>query len=567
MHMARRFLAATAVFVVASMLQACGGGGDSVAPQVATIDSGCYATSTVAVITPVNPVVTGAGAVVVTGLAQYASVPNNSGPLDYANTINKPVRGAIVQAESSAGVVLSSNTTSDSGAYALNVPVNTPFLVRLRPALAKATGGATWSVAVRDNTVSGEPQQTVVTALTTTGTATSFAMPPMLAGSGWNGSAYTGARAAAPFAILDTIYSSMKLVTSVQANAQFPPLTVYWSPKNRPTKGDYTLGEIGGTFFATAGTCADLQRAIFVLGAEGVDTDEYDSGVVAHEYGHYLQSAFSTNHSLGGAHGANNKLDMTLAFSEAWGNAFSSMARGNPIYADSKGKAQGFGFTVNLASLPGTSAVSRGWYGEDSLGASLYNLFTGQGFAPIWAALSGPMKTSQDALATIFSFAEAVRGASVSAGNTLNSLLVTQNIFTGSTANQWGQGETNNGGNAANLPVYNTLTLGSEAPSCFTTANLTGTSINKLGAVKYFRVNLPGAGLRTIRSNFPQGGHDIDFEVFQKGVLRGEAQSDNPTTESGSVYLAAGEAVIRVVDFNVATASSAVETCATIRID
>jgi Fungalysin metallopeptidase (M36) len=562
------------------LLQACGGEGAAVAANSTSIDTGCYATSTVATITPVSPIVAGTGTVVVTGVALYASVPNNTvtgalvaGALDYSNITSKPVRAATVQAESAAGVVLASNVTSDLGAYTLNVPVNTTFYIRLRPELLKASTGATWSVAVRDNTLSGEPQQTVLTASTTTGTALSLAMPNIVAGSGWDATsnAYTGARAAAPFAILDTIYSGMKLVTSVKPTTQFPALTVYWSPKNRRTSGDYTLGEIGNTFFGTAGTCTNPLRAIFVLGKEGLDTDEYDSGVVAHEYGHYLQSAFSTNHSLGGAHSSGDKLDMTLAFSEGWGNAFSSMARSNPIYTDSNGPGQTSGFAINLASLPGTTAVSRGWYSEDSVGASLYSLFAGssattaQGFGSIWAALTGPMKTSQNGLATIFSFSEAVRSASVTVGSALNSLLTTQNIATGATADQWGVGETNNGGNAANLPVYTVLTLGSEATVCFSNANLTGASVNKLGAAKYFRVSLPGAGMRTVRSNFAQGGHNIDFEVFQKGVLRGEAQTYNAGSEIGSLYLAAGEAVIRLVDNNVATASAT--TCATIRID
>jgi hypothetical protein len=574
MPKAARLITTTVVFAVLSLLEACGGGGsDAVAPAAqSSIDTGCFVTSTVAPITPAAPFVTGIGSVVVNGTALFASVPNNNsnGALNYAVPVNKPVRGATVQALDASGTVLASAATSDTGSYALSVPSNTTFTLRLRAELMKATGPANWSVAVRDNT-SGNALWTLDSAAVFSGTTS--LQKSLTAASGWNGSSYNATttpgnpRAAGPFAILDTIYDSMKLVTTAQATTQFPPLTVFWSPNNQPASGDRSLGEISGTFFTTTGTCTDLQRAIYVLGKENVDTDEYDSGVVAHEYGHYLQSAFSTNHSLGGQHGSNDKLDMTLAFSEAWGNAFSSMARGNPIYADSSGSEQTLGFTINMATLPGATAASRGWYSEGSLNASLYNLFTGQGFAPIWAALTGPMKTSQDAVASVFSFAEAVRGLSASVGNALNALLATQNIFTGSTANQWGQGETNNGGNAGNLPVYTTLALGVGVPSCFTGVNLRGTSINKLGTTKYYRVTLPSSGVRTITVNFPTGGHDIDFEVFQKGVLRGQALSDNPTTEFGSLNLAAGEVVIRALDFNAATASVATADCATIRID
>jgi hypothetical protein len=567
-------LKATLGVATALVLQACGGGGDSAPANFAggsgaptgIVDTGCYATSTAAPITPVSPIIVGTGTVVVTGTALFAFVPNGpTGGLNYAGATDKPVRGATVQALSG-GIVLASTITSAQGAYSLNVPANTTFSIRLRPELINAAGPASWSVAVLDNTVAGTPPQVVDTAAVSSGPGPAI-QKSITAGSGWGSTSYVAPRAAAPFAILDTIYASMQLVTSVKPNAQFPPLTVFWSPNNQPALPfDLVRGDVGGTSFNTTGNCADLNRSMVVLGKDGVDTDEYDSSVVAHEYGHYLQSAFSTSHSLGGSHSFKDKLDMTLAFSEGWGNAFSSMARTNPIYADSSNAAQSGGFTLDLAAPP--TDARRGWYREDSVDTSLYALFLGQGFTPIWTALTGPMKTSQDALATIFSFADALRSAGNSA---LNSILAAQNILVGATPNQWGQGETNNGGDAGNLPIYTPLTLGVEATACFIGTNVRtypagDTPVNKLGAVKYFRATLPSAGVRTITSVFPQGGHDIDFEVFQKGVLRGEAGSDSPVSEVGSINLAAGEVVIRVSDFNAASVAPSAP-CATIRID
>jgi hypothetical protein len=574
MRMAFRLSGAAAVLVVASLLQGCGGGGGASiggpAGSGGSIDTGCFANSEAPAATPVSNLLVGTGSVVVSGTAQFASVPSNNvtGALNYAAIVNKPVRGATLEAES-AGVVLARTTTNDQGAYSLKVPANTIFNLRLRPELVNASSTATWNVVVRDNTVADKPQLSVVTNPTSSAGVTSMQLP-IVAGSGWNGSSYDpGKRAAAPFAILDTIYTGMKLVTSVQPSTKFPALTVYWSPKNLPADGDPTLGEIQSSHFSISGTCANPQRDIFVLGKEDVDTDEYDSSVVAHEYGHYLQSAFSTDHSLGGQHGTNEKVDMTLAFSEGWGNAFSSMARNDPIYADSSGAGQTFttSFTINMANPPGVNAISRGWYGEASVGTSLYAFFVSQGFAPTWNALTGPMKTSQDALATIFSFADAVRSVGNSA---LNGILTAQNIYTGPAANQWGQGETNNGGDASNLPIYRPLTLGAETQVCFITSNLRSYGVqipvNKLGTWRYFRISLPAAGTRTITSSFPTGGHDIDFQVFQKGALRGEAGSAAPTSEVGSLNLAAGETVIRVMDFNVASVAANAP-CATIRID
>jgi hypothetical protein len=552
------------------LLQACGGGsgGAATTTQIPSIDTGCLTAPAAVAITPAVVPHAIVGGVLVTGTALYASVPNNpqTGALNYAATVNKPIRGATVQAWSDANVLLASTTTSQTGTYALNVPANTMFQVRLLAELINTTGLAKWSVSVRDNTRQGG-LWVLPDSLATSGSGPSV-QRSITAGSGWGTESYTGARNAAPFAILDTIYQSMQFVTTAKANTLFPLLNVYWSPNNR--SGSFSnpaIGEIPTSYFDVTGNCANPDRSIYVLGQDGVDTDEYDTSVVAHEYGHYLQSAFSTDHSTGGHHSSFQKLDMSLAFSEGWGNAWSSMVRGDPIYSDSSGSGQTGGFTISMAISP--NDANRGWYREDSLETGLYALFVNQGFVPIWTALTGPMKVSQDALATIFSFAEAVRSAGNTAVNsTLNNLLFAQKIFTGATANQWGLGETNNGGSAANLPIYSTLTLGAESVSCFSPANLTpDASVNKLGAVKYFRVNLPGAGMRTVRSNFAQGGHDIDFEVFQKGVLRGAALSDSLTTETGTLYLAAGEAVIRLVDYNVASASTATSTCATIRID
>jgi hypothetical protein len=562
-------LKAVAVLAIAVVLQACGGGGGGVA-TIAPVTPGGGGVNAP---TPTTVVSGSTATVVLTGVASYASVPNNTATaaLNYAGTVNKPIRGATVQAISGT-TVLASAVTSDTGSYTLSVPGNTLVSIRVRAELIKTSAGPTWNVAVLDNTNSGA-LWVVESAPTTTGSADSTRS--FVAGSGWNTATQlynANSRAAAPFAILDTIYTSMKLVTTVQPAAVFPALAVFWSPNNKPTNGNVALGEIGTSYF-TQNSLGD--RAMYILGDEGVDTDEYDSSVIAHEYGHYLQSAFSTAHSTGGAHSSNNKLDMTLAFSEAWGNSFSSMARNSPIYADSALTGQASGFTMNLGSAP--VDANRGWYREDSIGSVLYGLFAGQGavtaqgFAPIWTALTGPMKTTQNALASIFSFTEAVTGAGNATVNTaLNTLRTAQNI---NGTDQWGATETiNNGGNAGNLPIYNTISaVGTPVQTCFITANLgASTSINKLGAVKYYRHTLSAAnaGTHTITANFA-AGRDIDFEVFQNRVLVASATGISlatTTSESASAALVAGEVIIRVRDYDTATPPVA-PNCATITIN
>jgi hypothetical protein len=551
MHVASRLLAATALCAAVGLLAACGGGGDSgtaaVAPSPSPSPSPSPAPSTPPA-PPAPPVPIVGPSVVVTGTATFASVPNNAatGALNYNAVSNKPVRGATIQAVSGS-TVLATTSSSEQGTYAFTLQANTPFFVRMRAELVNTSGPANWSVAVKDNTA-GNALWVVDGATASSGAVNS--VRSINAASGWNGVSYSGARAAGPFAILDTVYSGMKLVSSAQSSAQFPPLTMYWSPNNTTARGTLAIGEIGTSFFTTETLGSSVSRLIYILGKEGNDTDEYDSAVVAHEYGHYLQSAFSTNHSLGGSHSSFNKVDMTLAFSEGWGNAWSSMARNNSVYNDSFGVQQGRGVAYDLARVPADSAI--GWYREDSVDSSLYALFASQGFVPIWTALTGPMKTSHDAMATIFSFADAVRSAGNSAVTVaLNSLLGAQRIFAGSGANQWGFGEANNGGAVSNLPIYSSLTLGVSTQVCLNNTNITDTSVNKLGAIKYLRITLPQAGSRTVTATFPNGS-DIDFEIYQNRVLRAVGDSSVATSETQVVNFSAGEAVIRVYDANTA---------------
>ena len=515
MPSAYRWLAASLVVAAASFLQACGGGGDAATGGAntgtpAAPNSNANDGPSCAALVSAQPVIVAsvANSVTVTGTATFESVPNNpsNGALDYAASSSKPARGVTVQAISGA-TVLASATADAQGRYALAVPANTPYFLRLRAELINA---ATWNLTVKDNTA-GNALWVVDSPVASSGSASN--VRSINAGSGWNGVAYSAARAAGPFAMLDTLYAGMQLVSSVQPASRFPPLTLFWSPNNNSTRGSLVLGEIGTSFFSTKAECGEASRFIYILGLQDQDTDEYDSAVVAHEFGHYLQSAFSTNTSVGGPHGPGDKLDQTLAFSEGWGNAWSSMARSNPLYLDSSGSRQGPGASVNLDVAP-TDAM-RGWYREDSVDTILYQLFKGQGFAPVWTAMTGPMKT-QDALASIFSFAAAVRSAgSAAVTSAMDNLIAAQNILTGAAADQWGTGEINNGGNAGNLPVYNRLTLNSPVQTCFIASNLQGSTVNKLGSVKYYRMTLPSAGVRTFRASFPVG-RDIDFQVFQK---------------------------------------------------
>jgi hypothetical protein len=418
-----------------------------------------------------------------------------------------------------------------------------------------------------------EPLWAIDSATSNTGTTNS--VRSIAAPSGWNfaqtNPKYAATRPAAPFAILDTIYSGMQLVSSAQPTVNFPLLTVYWSPKNIAAGSDPTIGEIGTSSFGADISGTNVTRNMYILGFDGNDTDEYDPSVIAHEYGHYLQSAFSTTgHSAGGPHGNGDKLDMTVAFSEGWGNAWSSMARNDPVYNDSFGTQQASGGYYSLTDMP----TVQGWYSEGSVEYSLYKMYQQPtiGFAPIWAALTGPMKTSQNSLATIFSFAAAVRQAGDAVVTpAMNNILNSVNVYTGPLADQWGAGEINNGGDAGNLPVYNALPFNTAVATCFTSANVPAGQAplppNKLGALKYYRTTLTAAqaGSRTITARFATG-RDVDFDVFQNGNLIGRALSSVANSETQVINLTAGEVIIRVSDA-VQTALQTGTPCATLTIN
>jgi len=531
-------------------LAACGGGGGESAPIVS---------------------------VQVSGVARYESVPYlaadivgvaDAGSLNFAATTLKPIRGATVQAVSGT-TVLATATTSDTGSYVLDVPPNTSYKIRLLAELLKTSGAATWDVALYDNTNNGSLWAVEGTTATTTTTNT---VRNITADTGWSmtANAYTGFRAAGLFAILDTIYSGMTQIAAVQPGVSFPRLDVFWSPKNISTSTrNFALGQLGGKTFFTAITTNGVisERGMFILGAADNDSDEFDATVIAHEFGHYLQSVFSKTPSIGGEHTTGDKLDMTLAFGEGWGNAYSSILRNDPIYADSGPASQRRGFAFDITSTP----LTKGWYSEDSVSNVIYGLYKSQGFAPIWNAIKGPMNGIQDSLATIFSFADAVRSAAVAAVNaSLNTLLNAQSIFAGTGADQWGANETNNGGAAFNLPPYKTVALNMPTAAGCLTANMTLNNTNKLGAVSYYRISSIPAGAHTVTASF-NNGRDVNVEIFQKSNSIADGFNDTANSEVVPVNVpTTGEIVVRLTDYPVSTAtfniSASTPSCATVTV-
>lgn len=514
---------AGAALLVAVVLSACGGGG-----------GGGGGIPILPIAPAPGPVVPGQK-ITLSGQATYDAVPaTTNGGLDYAGTARKPIRGAVVEIVSDAGAVLASGATDAQGNYSIgDLPAGTSVQLRIKAQLLRTGTGPAWDASVRDNTAQGALYAAVTPAFTLAGPA---ATRNLHAPSGWNGTRYSSAQArvAAPFAILDTVYTAQAKVLSVAPATHFPPLLLYWSPDNAPADGDVRLGQIGTTHFNPQGS------AIFVLGREDSDTDEYDDSVIAHEWGHYYQAAFSRDDSIGGMHGRNDALDMRVAFSEGWGNGWAGIALDRRTYTDSNAAGQRGGLAFALDA----GATDRpGWYSEFSIQYLFWALHAQAGFAPIHETMIHPAFKAGTPLTSVHAFAQVLRAHAPAAGSQFDQLLGTQAIRPG--LDGFGTGETNEAGDPQVLPIYAQATVGVPAQACVSNAFDPYGEGNKLRGHAYLRFAAPAAGRYTVGVDNGSPGALPAFRLYRGALLAAVEGSDAPQA-AGSFDLAAGEHVLVV---------------------
>ncbi len=503
------------------------------------------------------------GNVTISGTVTYDRVPFSPGAntgLDFANAQPAPVRGATVEALTANGqTVLATTTTSATGAYSVTVAGNTELFIRVRAELVRA-GTPSWTVTVRDNTA-GSAIYTLDGSVFNAGAANSTRN--LAARTGWTaGVGYNAARAAAPFSILDAIYESQQLVLSADANAQFPELRVFWSTNNvpcSPAANDFCTGssaalgrgEIGTSFFVPGSP-----DRIFVLGRADIDTDEFDQHVIAHGWGHYYQDNFSRDDSLGGEHSTTERLDLRVAFSEGWGNAFAGMARADPVYRDSFDLGQTRGFAINVENNNNPNA---GWFNEGSIQSVFWDLYDtsnegidslGLGFAPLHAVMTGRIRTTP-AFTSVFPLLEGLRAARPADAAAINALAGAQLVST--TSDDFGNAETNNGLDVRNLPIYRAIAASQTVEVCSSVPTAAG-FYNKLGNRRFLRLAPSAAGTVTIRANYggAQGtaATDPDLVLYAAGVERARAEGAANGSETLTATVAAGTVyVLEVYEF------------------
>jgi len=483
--------------------------------------------------------------VTISGTVTYDRVPL-TGPadsLDFNDTQRLPVRRAPVEVLNATGGVITSTVTDESGNYSVTVNSNTDVRVTVSASTASTTGPV-WNVQVVDNT-SSDALYTLAGSLSSSGAASSTRS--LNAGSGWGTVSYTGTRAAAPFAILDDVYQSFLTFAAVDGAISFPDLQVYWSPNNVSADGDVTAGEINSSSYTRIGGTS----TILILGDAADDTDEFDSSVITHEFGHFFEDRLSRSDSIGGQHSLTDRLDPRVAFGEAWGNTFSSIVLDDPIYRDSGQPGTFSGFSFNLEN---NTHTNEGWFNEGAIQSVLYDVFDSNnesgdtisaGLGPFYTAFTSTQYINTSVFTSIFVFADILEDSASVPSAALRSMMSTQSI-TGTGIN--GAGETNAGGIASALPIYKALTVGGPAVQICSVDDA-GTS-NKLGVHSFLTFSLPTTGARTLTMTRTSGdtGRDPDFLVFSGDRLFGVADSSVANSETLMQVLAAGAYVIDAFD-------------------
>ncbi|MCZ2420253.1 MAG: hypothetical protein LC123_10480 [Burkholderiales bacterium] len=456
--------------------------------------------------------------VAIEGRVSYDFVPATLDQgLNYAETVARPARGVEVAAIADDGRELASTRAGADGGFTLSVPARTSVRLRAKARLYQAPGaGASWDFSIRDNTSIGYAQGNAALyavqgqAFDSGGQAT--LTQDLHAGSGWTGTGYGTARAAAPFAILDQFYSAIEKMRAVDPSVVFAPMTTFWSIHNRPARGEAALGEITTSHWQSEGDTSGL----YILGKEDVDTDEYDTGVIVHEWGHYFESRLSRSDSTGGPHGGGDLLDMRLAFGEAWGNALAGMVREDPLYIDTSDAGQAVsGLVMDLDAIP--AYEPRGWFNEASVQTLLYKASRAPqlGFDDIYRVMTGPQKRTP-AFTSLFSFASYLREAAGPDGRAvLDALLADILTVNGveldiwGTHQRWPQGLADDAQHQdAVLPIYTQLAVGAAPVRSCTSGQFGNKGVN-LGNQRYYRFSVASGGNYKL--------------AFAEGVIKGLA--------------------------------------------
>ena len=440
------------------------------------------------------------------------------------------------------------------------------FIVRVY-AESSGDGAASWGIRIVDNNGADQEGTYPLYVLESGAINANAVTEPVTlqAESGWGLTKYTQTRSAAPFAILDSMISATLYALSGRSTLVFAPVDVYWSVAN-------TLDSVGTSYYSGS--------YIMILGDAEVDTDEYDESVIVHEWGHYFQSILSRDDSVGGSHGGGDLLDMRVAFSEGWANAYSGLATARDAYIDTSGSQQAGGFGIALEiELTEREGAVKGWYSEDSAQYLVYDLFDDGALdddnvaLPVSVMMSSliDFMPQQAAATSIFSFSAGVIDAQQNQSSAIMALLDREDIGRGRTqVDAIGTGEANSAAHYASVDNIEAVTLpvftvvGSSLVSAEMCQDVLPATAprdfgidNKLGAYRFAQFDVAEAGSYTVRlvtTAKPLAvDADPDFGIYDAQGLVGPELNDltaNADVEAHTLALAKGQHWAWVQDYN-----------------
>ena len=327
----------------------------------------------------------------------------------------------------------------------------------------------------------------------------------------------------------------MQMVRSVDPTMDFPPLLVLWSPNNVDVDeaggaADYNGGRAGGTHYRPS-IIYPLQTlpAVYLLGEENVNTDEYDRMIVGHEWGHYFEANISRYDGPGGYHTLGEQLDMRLAFSEGFVTALSAMITGETIYIDSLGPRQSNTWSFSVENV---ETQRPGWFSEDSMLAIVFDLLDPidddqieLGFKPVLEAFVNDLPRTP-AFVSIFPFIHALKTNLPHQAAAIDVLVGSHRIEP--IIDEWGSTETNSGypPNPDILPVYSRLTVnGGPVNVCSISdfSRMVGNAGNNLGTNRYLWFSAAVEGdyrVSATATSAPQGERaDPIINVYRRGEI------------------------------------------------
>jgi hypothetical protein len=480
------------------------------------------------------------------GLITFDRIFHNSNGrgLNYASTSAEPAREVTLRVVDAGNQVLLTTRTDVDGLYQVNVEADLPVRVEVLAELSEADPTLNWLVRVVDN---GAGDSLYVLRGSFADTGSLDQVRNLHAGSGWNGFQYAEERAAAPFAILDSVYQINSRLRSEALSLSMPDLEIHWSPNNTD-----------GSFYQSAGNSPYIE----IAGAADIDTDEYDQHVIVHEWRHYFESMVSRGDTIGGSHSTSSMLEPRTAYSEGTGNAWSGIILDDPIYKDALGDDQDQGFQFSMES---SAIVAEGWYIEKSVQEIVYDLVDTEvdgadsismSVADLVTAWQSSEYLNQTSLTTIYSLRTALGQISPVSVASIDALMQGEDI---QGTGYFGEGETNGGGLTYSLPVYHQLLTNGAAIEICSDSQADGeyNRIENRQLVRFsiaiedsYNILMERDALNTNWDALVEV--DPDFSVYRQGEEVATGASAPAASESWTGNLVVGDYVIDAYDwFNV----------------